>query len=91
MLRGHFLDSKHESRELLVQAQEALRRLQDEVIPPLRRITELADDQYQKGDVAYLFVLEQSRGLVDAELRLADAEAAVSRARAQLERSVGTK
>jgi len=81
----------HESRELLVQAQEALRRLRDEVVPPLRRITELADDQYQKGDVAYLFVLEQSRGLVDAELRLADAEAAVSRARAQLERSVGTK
>jgi hypothetical protein len=36
-------------------------------------------------------VLEQTRGLIDAELRIVDAEAAVRRAQAQLERSVGTR
>jgi hypothetical protein len=36
-------------------------------------------------------VLEQTRGLTDAELRLADSEAAVRRALAQLERSAGSK
>lgn len=80
-----------ESRELLVQAQAALVRLRDELIPALRQTAALAEQQYQKGDVAYLSVLEQTRGLVDAELRVADAEAAVRRGQAQLERSVGTK
>lgn len=81
----------YEARELLVQAQELLAQLQDRVLPQLKQSAALAEQQYEKGDVAYLFVLEQSRGLVDAELRLADAEAAVRRGIAQLERSVGTK
>lgn len=81
----------YESRALLVQAQDALRRLRDAVVPPLRETVDTAQRQYEKGDVSYLFVLEQSRGLVDAELRIADAEAAVRRGQAQLERSVGTK
>jgi cobalt-zinc-cadmium efflux system outer membrane protein len=76
---------------VLAQAQDVLAVLKNEVIPPLRQTASLAEEQYKKGDVAYLFVLEQSRGLVDAELRLADAEAAVRRGRAQLERCVGTK
>lgn len=81
----------YEARELLVQAQELLAQLQDQVLPQLQQSAKLAEQQYEKGDVAYLFVLEQSRGQVDAELRLADAEAAVRRGMAQLERSVGTK
>jgi len=81
----------YESRELLMQAQDVLRRLREEVLPQLRRTAELAEKQYQNGDVSYLFVLEQSRGLVDAELRVADAEAAVRQGQAQMERSVGTK
>ncbi|WP_051669829.1 TolC family protein [Bryobacter aggregatus] len=81
----------YESRELLVQAQDALHRLRQEVLPPLQKTVALAEEQYQKGDVAYLFVLEQSRGLIDAELRLADAEVALRRAQALLDRNVGTK
>lgn len=81
----------YEARELLVQAQELLTQLRDRVLPQLKQSATLAEQQYEKGDVAYLFVLEQSRGLVDADLRLADAEAAVRRGMAQLERSVGTK
>jgi outer membrane protein, heavy metal efflux system len=80
-----------EARELLVQAQAALARLREDVLPPLQRTRALASDQYAKGEVAYLLMLEQTRGLVDAELHLADAEAAVRRAQAQLEWSVGTR
>jgi cobalt-zinc-cadmium efflux system outer membrane protein len=80
-----------EARQLLVQAQEALRRTREQVLQPLQRGAALAQDQYTKGDVAYLFVLEQTRGLIDAELRVVDSEAAVRRAHAQLERSIGTR
>lgn len=81
----------YEARALFLQAQEVLGRLHEQVLPPLRQAAALAEQQYKQGDVAYLFVLEQSRGLVDAELRVADAEAAVRRSQAQLERSIGTK
>jgi cobalt-zinc-cadmium efflux system outer membrane protein len=80
-----------EAREQLVQAQDVLRKLRDEVLPPLQRAGALAEDQYKKGEVAYLFVLEQTRGLIDAQLRIVDAEAAIRRAQAQLERSVGSR
>ena len=80
-----------EARELLLQAQAGLARLRGDVLPAFQKTASLAQQQYEKGEVAYLFVLEQSRGLVDAELRLADSEAAVRRGIAQLERSVGSK
>jgi outer membrane protein, heavy metal efflux system len=80
-----------EARQLLLQAQAGLTRLSVDVLPALQKTASLAQQQYEKGEVAYLFVLEQSRGLVDAELRLADSEAVVRRSIAQLERSVGSK
>lgn len=80
-----------EARAQLVQAQDALKRLREDVLPPLQRAVAVAEDQYQTGDVAYLFVLEQTRGLVDTEVRVVDAETAIRRAQAQLERSVGTR
>jgi len=81
----------HDARNLLLQAQAALANLHGDVIPKSKQVTQLAEQQYKKGDVSYLFVLEQTRGLVDAELRLPAAEAAIRRAQAQLERSVGSK
>ncbi len=80
-----------EAREQLVQAQQALSRTREAVLAPLRRGAALAEEQYQSGDVSYLFVLENTRGLLDAQLRVSDLEAAVRRAQAQLERSVGTR
>jgi cobalt-zinc-cadmium efflux system outer membrane protein len=80
-----------EARQQLVQALDALKAVREQVLPPLRRAVALAEEQYKKGDVAYLFVLEQNRGLIDAQLRIVDSEAAIRRARAQLERSVGSK
>jgi outer membrane protein TolC len=81
----------YDAREQLVQAQEALMRTREGVLMPLRRGAALAEEQYQRGDVSYLFVLEQTRGLLDAQFQVADLEAAVRRAQAQLERSVGTR
>lgn len=80
-----------EARAQLVRAQESLQRLRDDVLPPLQRAVAVAEEQYQTGDVAFLFVLEQTRGLVDAQLRVIDADTAIRRAQAQLERSVGSK
>jgi outer membrane protein, heavy metal efflux system len=80
-----------EAREQMIQALDALKAVREQVLPPLRRAVALAEDQYKKGDVAYLFVLEQNRGLVDAQLRVVDSEAAIRRAQAQLERSVGSR
>jgi len=80
-----------ETRAQLVQALDALKAVREQVLPPLQRAVALAEDQYRKGDVAYLFVLEQNRGLIDAQLRVVDSEAAIRRAQAQLERSVGSR
>jgi cobalt-zinc-cadmium efflux system outer membrane protein len=80
-----------EAREQLVQAQETLARMREDVLTPLRRGAELAEEQYENGDVSYLFVLEQTRGLLDAQIRAIDLETAVRRAQAQLERSTGAR
>jgi cobalt-zinc-cadmium efflux system outer membrane protein len=80
-----------EARQQLLQALEALVRTRGQVVEPLLRGTALAEEQYKNGDVAYLFVLEQTRALIDAELRIVDLEGAARRAQAQLQRSVGTQ
>jgi cobalt-zinc-cadmium efflux system outer membrane protein len=80
-----------DARVQLVQAQDALARLLGDIIPPLERASALAQEQYRSGDVAFLFVLEHTRGLVDAKQRVIDTEASIRRAQAQLERSVGSR
>jgi outer membrane protein, heavy metal efflux system len=80
-----------ESRAQLAQARDSLRQIEADILPPLERALARADDQYKNGEVAYLFVLEQTRGLVDARLRLIDTEAAIRHADAQLQRSVGSR
>ena len=73
------------------QAAESLKRLREEVLPAAREGIRLAEKAYAGGEAAYLFVLEASRQLFDIQLREADAQAALRRAQAQLERSVGRK
>lgn len=80
-----------EARELLIQAQEALTRIRTKVLPLLEKTVRIAEREYKRRAASYLFVLEQTRSLVDAQLRAADAEAGVARAEAQLERAVGGK
>jgi len=78
-----------EARELLLQAQEVLVRNRENVLPLLSKSVKLAEKEYRRRAASYLFVLEQTRSLVDAELRAADAESAVSRAEATLRRATG--
>jgi outer membrane protein, heavy metal efflux system len=78
-----------ESRELLVQSQEVLFRIRENVLPLLNKTVSIAEREYKRQAASYLFVLEQTRSLVDAELRAADSEAAVLRAEATLKRAVG--
>jgi outer membrane protein, heavy metal efflux system len=78
-----------EARELLAQAIEVLRRTQNNVLPLVEKTVNLAERDYRRGAASYLFVLEQTRSLVDAQLREADSIAAVARARAQLRRALG--
>jgi outer membrane protein TolC len=80
-----------ESRELLLQAQEVLSRTRKNVLPLVEKTVALAEKEYRRGAASYLFVLEQSRTLVDNQLREADFAAAVLRAEAQLMRAVGGK
>jgi hypothetical protein len=51
-----------EAREQLVQAQDALRRLRDDVIPPLQRAISLAEEQYKSGDVSFLLSWSKPAG-----------------------------
>lgn len=78
-----------ESRELLLQAREVLERTQTKVLPLLEKTVKIAENQYKHRAASYLFVLEQTRSLVDAQLRIAEFEAAVIRAQAQLQRAIG--
>ncbi len=80
-----------DARGQLDQARLSFANIRDGVLPPLERSVRLAEDQYKNGDVAFLFVLEQNRAWLDARQRLIDAQAAILRAQAQLERSVGSK
>lgn len=78
-----------EARELLVQAQEVLNRTNKNVLPLLEKTVKIAEKQYKTQTASYLFVLEQTRSLVDAQLRAVDFEAGVLRAQSQLKRAVG--
>jgi cobalt-zinc-cadmium efflux system outer membrane protein len=87
--RQRIVFETREARELLSQAIEVLRKIQENVLPLGKRTVALAERDYRRGAASYLFVLEQTRSLVDAQLREADALAAVARARAQLKRAMG--
>jgi len=78
-----------EARELLAQATEVLLRTRQTILPLAEKTVGLAERDYRRGAASYLFVLEQTRTLVDAQLREADFVAAVARARAQLNRALG--
>ena len=80
-----------EARELLIQAQEVLFRTRNNVLPLVSKTVSIAEREYKRGGASYLFVLEQTRSLVDTQLREADFAAAVLREEAQVRRAVGGK
>lgn len=75
----------------LVQAREAHEVWRTRVLPAVEQDIRLAEHAYASGDVAYLFVLENTRRLTDARLREPELQAATARALALLERGVGRR
>jgi len=80
-----------EAREALAGAEQSLAEYAERVVPALDTAAASGRKAYEAGEVSYLFVIELSRQLAAALLRRADLEAEVRRARAELDRSVGTK
>ncbi len=78
-----------QARARLAQASDSLEHLRNSVLPLIRESIQLFERAYSAGDISYLTLLENSRQLHDAELREADALAAVRRAAAELDRNVG--
>ena len=75
----------------LRQAQDALRRIRDALLPGVREAVGLSKKAYEAGDISYLDRELAKRPLLDVEMRAAQATAAVRRARAELSWAVGRR
>ena len=73
------------------QAGESLRQWRSNVLPQIEQEVRLAGKSYSAGDVSYLFALQTTQRLTDARLREVEFQAALVRARALLERSIGRR
>ena len=73
------------------QAGESLRQWRSNVLPQIEQEVRLAGKSYSAGDVSYLFALQTTQRLTDARLREIEFQAALVRARALLERSIGRR
>ncbi|MEJ6643484.1 MAG: TolC family protein [Akkermansiaceae bacterium] len=78
-----------ESFALARQAQRSAGRWAAEVIPPLERAVEQANNAFRGGAVPFLQVVESNRKLTAAKLRHAEERANSRRAIAELERATG--
>ncbi len=61
-----------------------------DIVAPLEANLADAEASYVAGDTSYLFVLENTRRLIDARVRAREIQADAERATARLERAVGT-
>ncbi len=73
----------------LTQAQANLHILETEVLPNLSEAVAIAEKGFEDGGTDYLLVLQTTTQYLDARARILDQRAAVRRAVAELERSVG--
>ena len=71
------------------QARESKSSWRDTIVTPLQQNVAAAERSFASGDVSYLFVLENSRRLVDARVRDREIDADLQRARARIERAMG--
>jgi cobalt-zinc-cadmium efflux system outer membrane protein len=75
----------------LQQSRSSLEQLRTELKPIVEQAISQTESAYQNGDLSYLNVLEVTRQRFDAALRELDAEAALARAYAELERAIGRR
>lgn len=78
-----------EAASLFEQAEESLTAWRRDIVAPLQTNVGDAERAYREGDVSYLFVLENTRRLIDARVRERELVADRQRARARIERAVG--
>ncbi len=75
----------------LDQAQDALQRIHDVLLPGVREAAGLAEKAYEGGDISYLEKQLAKRPMLELEIRQAEATSAVRRARAELSWAVGRR
>ena len=80
-----------EAVTLLGQAQESRTAWRTTLVSPLEANLADAEDAYRAGDSSFLFVLENSRRLIEARLRERELAADEVRALARIERATGAK
>ena len=80
-----------EAVTLLDQAQESRTAWRTTLVAPLEANLADAEDAYRAGDSSFLFVLENSRRLIEARLRERELAADETRALARIERATGAK
>ncbi|MEZ4339333.1 MAG: TolC family protein [Sandaracinaceae bacterium] len=79
------------ARARLEQSLVSRARYADDVLPPLEGALVAATERFELGDDSYLVVLDASARVGAARLRLAELDAEVRRAHAELERAVGAR
>jgi len=80
-----------EASTLFDQARESREAWRTTLVMPLEANLADAEDSYRAGESSFLFVLENSRRLIEARLRERELAADEQRAVARLERAVGTR
>ncbi len=80
-----------EAVTLLDQARESRTAWRTTLVTPLEANLADAEDAYRAGDSSFLFVLENSRRLIEARLRERELAADETRALARIERATGAK
>ena len=80
-----------EAVTLLDQAHESRTAWRTTLVTPLEANLADAEDAYRAGDSSFLFVLENSRRLIEARLRERELAADETRALARIERATGAK
>ena len=79
-----------EASTLFAQARESREAWQSKLVTPLRANVTDAEASFKTGESSYLFVLENTRRLIEARLRERELVADEQRAQARIERAVGT-
>lgn len=90
-LRDRITNEVREAHLRLDLAGRSAAQWREQVLPPVKAAAQQAQGAFKAGNVSYLAVLEANRGLLDARLQSAVANAAAYRAAAELERSVGAR
>jgi cobalt-zinc-cadmium efflux system outer membrane protein len=90
-LRQRIVAEVREARLKLDQATAALSAYDSQVLPPYEELERTSRRAYELGDISPLVVQENSRQLLQLQIRRAELRADVRRLRAELERNVGTR